>query len=318
MARRKKGNPVHGWINLNKPVGVTSSQAVAIVKRAFQAQKAGHAGTLDPLADGVLPIALGEATKTVPFIQDALKAYDFTVIWGQQRTTDDAEGEIVQQSHIRPTREQILAALPAFIGDVRQIPPIYSAIKIDGQRAYDLARYGSNPELIEMPEREVYIESLELLEMDEASARFLCICGKGTYVRSIARDMALACGTFGYVGRLQRVQVGGFSVEDAISLDIFKENEHSAALDEALLPVTAVLDDIPALSVTDDEAFRLRNGQVLRFISRHDVARLTSIGLEPRPDDINDALAVHADDGTPIGLVAVKGVEIKPERLFNL
>jgi len=217
MARRKKGNPVHGWINLHKPVGITSSKAVAIVKRAYGAQKAGHAGTLDPLADGILPIALGEATKTVPFIQDAFKVYEFVVTWGEQRTTDDAEGEVVQTSDIRPTRAQIEAALPAFIGEVQQIPPIYSAIKIDGQRAYDLARFGANPELIEMPERTVIIESLDLIEADEHSARLVCTCGKGTYIRSIARDLALACGTFGYVGRLTRLQVGGFSVDDAIS-----------------------------------------------------------------------------------------------------
>lgn len=317
MARRKKGNPVHGWINLNKPVGITSSKAVAIVKRAFNAQKAGHAGTLDPLADGILPLALGEATKTVPYIQDSLKGYEFTIIWGEQRTTDDAEGDVVQASDARPTREQLEALLPQYTGHIRQIPPIYSAIKIDGQRAYDLARYGDNPELIEMPEREVYVETLELLSFDEEKATLFCHCGKGTYIRSIARDLALACGCYGYVGRLHRRNVSYFSTSDAISLDFFEENNDIASLEAVLLPVSSVLDDIPALPVTEDEAALLRNGQFLQLFKKHDVNRLIDAGLAPDAETTYIALAI-APCGTEVGLISIQATNIKPERIFNL
>lgn len=316
MGRRKKGDPINGWINLYKPAGVVSTHAVSVVKRAFNAQKAGHAGTLDPLADGILPIALGEATKTVPYVQDSLKIYQFTAKWGQQRATDDAEGDVIQSSENRPTLTQINEIIPQFTGHIKQIPPIYSAIKIDGQRAYDLARYGSNPEELEMPEREVYVEKLELLAARDNEADFECLCGKGTYIRSLVRDIALKCGAFGYVGKLTRTKVGPFTNKNAISLDFFEENSHSAELSEALLPVTTVLDDIPALAVSNEEASLLRNGQFLKLISRHDVTRLTDLGVDINPQVMTTALAVNNNE--PVGLITIKGVSIKPDRLFNL
>ena len=328
MARKKKGDPVHGWINLYKPAGVVSTHAVAVVKRAFNAQKAGHAGTLDPLADGLLPIALGEATKTVPYVQDALKIYDFTAKWGQQRSTDDGEGTIIQQSDARPTQAQILDILPQFTGDITQIPPIYSAIRIDGKRAYDIARdmeedlktFGTDPkacaQTFEMPERDVYIERFDLKSAEADQAHFECLCGKGTYIRSLVRDIALACDSFGHVGKLTRTKVGPFSIDDAISLDFFENNMHSAQLNEALLPLTAVLDDIPALAVSSAEASLLRNGQFLKLIARHDVTRLTDLGLDTAPTHTTIALAMH--DDAPVGLIQIKGISIKPERLFNI
>jgi tRNA pseudouridine55 synthase len=320
MARKKKGDPVHGWINLYKPAGVVSTHAVSVVKRAFNAQKAGHAGTLDPLADGILPIALGEATKTVPYVQDALKIYEFDAIWGQQRSTDDAEGDVIQSSDARPNQSDIEAALPLFRGDIRQIPPLYSAIKIDGQRAYDLARYGSNPELIEMPERNVYVEQLDLVEAAHDKASFRCLCGKGTYIRSLVRDIALKCDTFGHVGKLTREKVGPFQMENSVSLDVFevaKQSERPVDLQEHLLPVPYVLDGLPTLMVNDNEAALLKNGQFLTFVSRHDGQRLVDIDLSLDPNHSSIALAV-TNDNDPIGLIQVNGVRIKPERLFNL
>jgi tRNA pseudouridine55 synthase len=316
MGRKKKGLPVHGWVNLNKPKGLSSSKAVSIVKRAYNAQKAGHAGTLDPLADGILPIALGEATKTVPYIQDSIKTYAFSIIWGEQRSTDDAEGEVIQSSDHRPSEDEVLSALPSFIGEIEQIPPIYSAIKLDGKRAYDLARYGKEPSLMDMPKRNVYVESLELIEHGEEETKLICVCGKGTYIRSIARDLALQCSTFGYVGALQRQAVGCFSMDDAISLDFFEQSDHSAELESALLDVDIVLDDIPELMVTQEEAIRLRHGQRLSFVTRHDYDRLVQSEIDPKPGHPKDVLIIS--EGQPLGLVTVDGAVIKPERLFNL
>ena len=186
MARRKKGIPIHGWINVNKPVGVTSTQVVGKVRRALNAQKVGHGGTLDPLASGVLPIALGEATKTVNFIQDAMKTYHFTVTWGEQRSTDDAEGDVLDSSDKRPSQEDIESILSSFIGDIEQTPPQFSAVKVDGERAYDIARDGDHADI---KSRQVYIESLGILNHEGDKTEFQCFCGKGTYVRSLARDM---------------------------------------------------------------------------------------------------------------------------------
>lgn len=316
MARRKKGNPVNGWINLYKPAGVVSTHAVSIIKRAFNAQKVGHAGTLDPLADGILPIALGEATKTVPYVQDALKIYEFDAIWGAQRTTDDAEGDIVQTTEHRPKEADIRDCLSQFTGHIKQIPPIYSAIKIDGQRAYDLARYGTNPESIEMPEREVYIERLECLDVQEDYARFECLCGKGTYIRSLVRDIALKCDSLAYVGMLKRKQVGPFDINDAVSLDIFEQSTSAENMNEYLLPVSYVLSDLPCLQVSNDEAALLKRGQFLNLISRLDSERLSDIGLSPSSSAPIIALARH--NQKDIGLIQIKGIQIKPERLFNL
>ncbi len=311
MARRRKGDIVNGWINLDKPEGMTSTQAIGKVRRFLNAQKVGHAGTLDPLATGILPIALGEATKTIPYCQDALKTYIFTVIWGEARNTDDAEGEITETSDNRPDEAAIKAALPRFTGGIEQTPPAFSAIKIDGQRAYDLARAGKEPE---MKSRPAYINSLELLETapDNNSARFRCVCGKGTYMRSLARDMAKELGTVGYITDLRREAVGCFTLDSAISLAKLEEIG-----DSALLPVETVLDDIPALAISEQEASRLKNGQTLLFVARPDVDRLYNAGIDI--DDIEeDATALAVYKGKPIALVNIEGVEISPIRVLNL
>lgn len=314
MARKRKGSKIDGWINLDKPYDMTSTQAVAIVRRLFDAQKAGHAGTLDPLATGILPIALGEATKTVPFAQDRMKCYSFTVKWGEARYTDDAEGDVIATSPVRPDEDAIRAALPAFIGEISQVPPRFSAIKIDGARAYDLARAGAE---VEMKSRIVYIEAIELVEHNDDSARLSMWCGKGTYVRSLARDLAERLGTVGYVADLRREAVGPFTLDNAISLDKLKEFGDSARLDELLLPVQTALDDIPALAINEREAMRLKNGQTLSFISRPDMERLYGCGLSPDGSGFDaDVLALYQDK--PIALVRVQGGNIQPVRVLNL
>ena len=304
--RNKKGDAVHGWINVDKPIGITSTQVIGKIRRFLNAQKVGHAGTLDPLASGVLPIALGEATKTIPYMQDAMKSYQFTVTFGEQRSTDDAEGEILAKSDNRPTQQRIEAALPTFMGDITQVPPKYSAIKIDGQRAYDLARQG---EVVEIKEREVYIERLELLFCDKDTARFEVVCGKGTYVRSIARDLALSLGTYGYVSALRRTSVGAFHAEDAILLDNLEKMDHIAAREAALLPLQVVLDDIPALEIKANEVTKLRNGNALPLISKADFQRLEALG------DIDEALAIF--QGQAVALVHIEGPQVQPFRVFN-
>ncbi len=309
MARRKKGDIVNGWINLDKPVGMTSTQALGKVRWLLNAQKAGHGGTLDPLATGILPIALGEATKTIPYCQDHLKTYSFTINWGAERTTDDAEGEITVTSDARPSEDAIIAILPAFTGDIDQVPPRFSAIKIDGQRAYDLAREG---EIIEMESRPAWIESLELTGFETDTARFLCVCGKGTYMRSLARDMARALGTAGHIADLRREAVGPFTLDNTVTLE-----QLEAMKDEGIevLPVEIVLDDIPALALNEREAVSLKNGQKVSFIARPDIERLYKAGLDL---DIEGQTALAFFQGQPIGLVSVSGPEIRPLRLLNL
>jgi tRNA pseudouridine55 synthase len=309
MGRRKKGNPVNGWINLDKPLEMTSTQALGKVRRFLNAQKAGHAGTLDPLATGILPIALGEATKTIPYIQDGYKTYEFTVRWGEQRTTDDLEGEVMETSDVRPTADAITAALPAFTGEIEQTPPKFSAIKIDGQRAYDLARDGAE---FEIQSRIVYIDSLELLDAREDEADLVMHCGKGTYVRSLARDLAIMLGTFGHVSALRRTAVGPFTLDNAISLAQLEEMGDSPDEFESLLPLETALDDIPALAIKGDEATRLKNGNAVPFISKMDFDRLSKAGL----DEEGEALAVYK--GKPIALVTRVGPEIQPFRVFNI
>ncbi|HCS22993.1 MAG TPA: tRNA pseudouridine(55) synthase TruB, partial [Rhodospirillaceae bacterium] len=248
MARNKKGVPVHGWLNLDKPLGLTSTQAIGRVRRLTNAQKLGHAGTLDPLATGILPIALGEATKTIPYAQDADKVYRFTVQWGAATNTDDKEGEVIATSDKRPARADIEALLPRFTGDILQTPPQFSAIKLDGERAYDLARAG---QAVDIKPRPVTVFSLEITEATENEAVFEMECSKGTYVRAVARDMGQLLGCYGHVTALRRLAVGGFTEENAISLDVFEKMVQSAPADQVLLPVETVLDDIPALAMTD-------------------------------------------------------------------
>jgi len=307
MGRRKKGDPVNGWINLDKPEGMTSTQAVGKVRRLLNAQKAGHAGTLDPLASGILPIALGEATKTIPFCQDEMKTYLFTVKWGEQRNTDDREGAVIEQSEKRPARADIEALLPRYTGEITQTPPQFSAIKVDGERAYDRARDGKTTDI---KSRTVYVERFELLDTREDEADFRVLCGKGTYIRALARDMGRDLGCFGYVKALRRESVGPFTEKNAISLAKFEEIDHSAAL----LPVETALDDIPALALSEQEATRLRNGQKLSFISRPDVDRLHQAGIEIEETGI--CLATYK--GKPLALIDVQGVEIKPHRILNV
>lgn len=260
--RRRKGRAVTGWVCLDKDAGQTSTQAVAAVKRLFGAAKAGHAGTLDPLATGALPIALGDATKTVPFVQDGRKVYRFTVRWGIETDTDDAEGKPVATSDERPERAAIEALLPEFTGDVMQRPPTYSAVKIDGERAYDLAREG---EAVVPDERQVAIHRLALLEIpDSDHAVFDAECGKGTYVRALARDLGRRLGCLGHVVRLRREVVGPFDEAVMVTLDrlteVRDEGGH-AALDALLKPVGFVLGEVPELVLTTDAAARLRRGQ---------------------------------------------------------
>ena len=312
MARKPKSD-LSGWVNLNKPAGMTSNDALMILKRALGFPKIGHAGTLDPLASGVLPIALGEATKLVSYMMEDDKVYLFAVTWGEQRTTDDAEGEVMFASDVRPTEAQIKAILPDFTGTIMQKPPTFSAIKIAGQRAYDLARAGKE---FDIEARPIEVYELSLVSHTESSATFRAVCGKGTYVRSLARDMARKLGTYGYVSLLVREAVGPFSLESAISLDILGENADKSALESAVLPVETVLDDIPVLSVSDQEAVRLKNGQKLTFIARPQVQRLLDAGLQVGQTEPGLAIAMY--QGKPLAILEVVGVEAQPVRVFNL
>jgi tRNA pseudouridine55 synthase len=264
MARKRKGRPIDGWLVLDKPVGIGSTTALGQVRRLFDAAKAGHGGTLDPLASGILPIAFGEATKTVSYVMDGRKAYRFTVRWGMSTETDDAEGAVAATSDARPTQAEIAAVLPRFIGAISQVPPRFSAIKVDGERAYDLARDG---QAVELAPRRVEVYDLRLVGVPDADhAAFVAECGKGTYIRSLARDLALALGTVGHVAALRRTRCGPFAEADAISLDTLMSLGHSAPLSKYLLPGETALDDIPALALTEEEARHLANGQALGVV----------------------------------------------------
>jgi len=267
MARRKKGKPVHGWLVLDKQSGMTSTQAVGKVKHQFEAQKAGHAGTLDPLATGVLPIALGEATKTVPYVVEGEKRYRFTVRFGAETDTDDAEGCVVRTCETMPAPPAIEAMLPRFTGEIEQVPPRFSAIKVEGARAYDLARNGED---VQLQPRAVYIEDLRLVEMpDTATAVFEAACGKGTYVRALARDLGRALACFGHVIALRRTQVGPFTEEAALSLDVLEAAAQAGeALAAYLQPVEAALSDIPSVGVSPADAASLARGQAILIRGR--------------------------------------------------
>ena len=312
MASRK-GNPVHGWVILDKPEELSSSRAVGIVRRVFNAAKAGHGGTLDPLATGILPIALGEATKTVSFAMHGAKSYEFTLQFGSQTSTDDREGEVIATSDNRPERAAIEATLPGFTGEIDQRPPIFSAIKVDGRRAYDIARKAVADGLYSLPELEsrlVVVDRLELRDADAGSATFFVACGKGTYIRSLARDLAVALGTVGHVSRLRRLSVGPFDESDAISLAFLEKLEHSAAAFEHLKPVTSALDDIPALPVSAGEAAKLRHGQTLPALSPAAGARFAEI--------VAAGTGVAIAGSVPVALVSVKAGQLHPLRVFNL
>ena len=304
---RRDKRDVHGWVVLDKPVGMTSTHAVSVIKRLFSARRCGHAGTLDPLASGALPIAMGEATKTVPFVMDGRKLYRFTVRWGEERDTDDAEGRVTETSDRRPTADEIRAQLPAFTGAIQQVPPRYSAIKIEGERAYDLARDG---EVVELKARPVEINRLEVMETPDQDHTVLeAECGKGTYVRSLARDLGRTLGCFGHVSALRRVAVGPFGPETMILLEDLEALCHRAAageasLADALMPVETALDDIPALAVSRADAARLHRGQAVLLRGRD-----APIFRGP----------VHVTvEGQLLALAEIDHGEIVPKRVFNL
>ena len=309
MGRRRKGEAVSGWINLDKPYDLTSTQAVSRVRRAFNAQKAGHAGTLDPLATGILPIALGEATKTVPFLVDADKAYRFTIAWGATTATFDREGQVLAQSDVRPSAEAVAAVLPRFVGEISQVPPAYSAIKVDGERAYDLARAGQTVELAARP---VVIHAARLVETTDPDHVILEIeCGKGTYVRALVRDIAEALGACGHVSDLRRTRVGGFGEQTAVTLEYLEDLGHKARQSEAVLPVETALDDIPALAVTDEDAFRLKQGRSIVLVPRQ--VEAVKARLKPGSRTVS-AMA----GGSMVALCEMRAGRLEPSRVFHL
>ncbi len=308
MARRRKGEPIHGWLVVDKPAGLSSAAVVAKARRALGAEKAGHGGTLDPLATGLLPIAFGEATKTVAYVMNRPKTYRFAIRWGEERSTDDAEGEVTAHSPLRPGRSEIEAALPGFTGRILQAPPAYSAIKVNGRRAYELARTEGAPELAERPVEILSFQLLELLDRDHAV--FEVASGKGAYMRSLARDLARRLGTVGHVAQLRRVAVGPFREEQAISLERLLALGHSAAAFEALHPIETVLDDIPALALSGEEADRLRRGQALALLKRSDLARV---------ERLEDGAMVFATcAGRPVALTRFQAGSLRPVRVLNL
>jgi tRNA pseudouridine55 synthase len=300
MARRRKGKAVHGWLVLDKPVGMTSTQAVGTVRRLYDARKAGHAGTLDPLATGVLPIALGEATKTVPYAVDGAKHYRFTVRWGAATDTDDAEGSVVATSDQRPSREAIEALLSRFTGEILQTPPKFSAIKVDGNRAYDLARAG---EAVELEARPVQIESLTLLETPDADTSvFEARCGKGTYVRSLARDMGAELGCLGHLIALRRTRVSPFDEADAVTLQALEQGGEEV-LSRLLLPIEAALQDLAMLSVGQNDAARLLRGQ--------------AVLIRGRDAPANAGPTYATCKGHLIAVGHIERGELRPIRVFN-
>jgi tRNA pseudouridine55 synthase len=303
MARRKIGKAVHGWLVLDKPAGMTSTTAVGVVRRVFDARKVGHAGTLDPLATGVLPIALGEATKTVSHAVDGAKHYRFTVAWGSETDTDDAAGTTTSRRSQRPTREAIAALLPRFTGHIAQVPPAFSAIKVDGARAYRLAREGAP---ITLPARAVHVEELRLIAMaDGEKTLFEARCGKGTYVRALARDMGRALGCLGHLVALRRTRVAPFDIDQAVTLAALQAAAEGGeqALSRLLLPIEASLQQLTHLSMDRNEAARLLRGQAVAVRGRD------------APHASGPAYATHK--GTVIALGRLEKGELRPVRVFH-
>lgn len=329
MARRgkKKGRPISGWLVLDKPVGMGSTEAVSKIKWLFQAEKAGHAGTLDPLASGMLPIALGEATKTVPYVQDGAKIYRFTVAWGQERSTDDLEGPVTKNSDLRPAEAEVLALLPKYTGVIMQTPPQFSAIKISGERAYDLARDGAT---VDIPAREVEIGRLDIVEHDADHTVFEVECGKGTYVRSLARDMGRDLGCFGHISELRRVEVEPFTPEDFVTIAELEaarfgvpgEDDPDAtdaahtveaadevaapidfdAIDALLVDTSAALDCLPQVAISDDAATKIRLGNPVIIRGRD------------APVEAEEACATAR--GKLVAIGAIEQGMFKPKRVF--
>ncbi len=308
MARKQRGTPLHGWIIIDKPAGITSSAVVGRVRKSTGAAKAGHGGTLDPIATGILPIALGEATKTVSYAMDGRKSYRFMLRWGEATTTDDSEGEITERSDHRPSEKEIKDNLAMFVGEIEQVPPIYSAIKVDGRRAYDLARNGQD---VNLKPRRIRIDQVQLTDMpDRDHAEFEVVSGKGSYMRSLARDMALRLGTVGHIRVLRRTAVGPFDETRAISLANLETLGHIAPDSEIILPIETVLADIPALALTEQEARRLKQGQTVPVLP---VASRTPF------KDISQGDTVCAmTGGKLVALAKIMGGEIRPVRVMNL
>ena len=309
MGRRKKGRPVNGWLILDKAYDVGSTDAVSKLRWLFKAQKAGHAGTLDPLATGVLPIAFGEATKTVPFVTEAQKRYRFTARWGAATSTDDTEGEVIARSEARPDEAAIAAALPAFTGAILQTPPQFSAIKVNGERAYDIAREG---ESVDLQPRPIVIHELALIARTSADeAVFEAVTGKGAYVRALVRDIARALGTEGHVAALRRTAVGPFTEDAAVTLSMLEAAETPEDRDEFLLGVDAALGGLPQASISGVEAERLRRGQPA--ILSPAVARGVRAG------ETGELPAVLATmHGEAVAICALDGLKLKPTRVFNV
>ncbi|MEM7619977.1 MAG: tRNA pseudouridine(55) synthase TruB [Pseudomonadota bacterium] len=314
MARRKKGNPIHGWLVLDKPQDITSTTAVNKIKRLLNAQKAGHAGTLDPLATGILPIALGEATKTVPYLMDSEKEYSFTVSWGVETNTDDQEGEPTQTSQIRPKEQDIVELLPRFTGKIDQVPPKFSAIKLDGERAYKRAR--DNEDFALKP-RQVNIKQLRCLTTQQEHSSFAITCGKGTYIRSLARDMGRILGCYGHISQLRRTRVGPFAEKHTVTLEKILEKakniSHSAPNQNTdfvqdlehtlhLLPAQAALDDIPAITVAKPQAQRLKQGQ--------------SALITGQNAPISEDLVYVLSEGKLIAIGKIEKGQVVPSRVF--
>lgn len=310
MARRgkKKGRPVSGWLVLDKPVGMGSTEAVSKVKWLFQAEKAGHAGTLDPLASGMLPIALGEATKTVPYVMDGAKVYRFTVAWGEERSTDDLEGHVTRSSEARPEESAISGLLPRYTGVIMQTPPQFSAVKIDGERAYDLAREGA---AVEIPPREVEIGRFDIVSHGAGSTVFEIECGKGTYVRSLARDMGRDLGCFGHVAELRRIEVEPFTADEMVTVaamealvaDAGEDGDRFKAIDELLVDTGAALEFLPQVVVSDDAASRIRLGNAVIVRGRD------------APVEADEACATAR--GRLVAIGAVEAGMFKPKRVFT-
>lgn len=303
--RRRRGRPLNGWLIVDKPSGMTSTQVVGYARRVFDAQKVGHGGTLDPLATGLLPLAFGTATKTVPYVMDGTKVYRFTLRLGEARDSDDADGTPTATSDVRPTDDQLRAALPALTGNIMQVPPVFSALKVAGERAYDMARDGRPPEL---PPRPARVDRFELIDRPDAdTAVFEVESGKGVYMRALARDVALAAGTVGHITVLRRLRVGPFLESDAIMLDKLVPNDDNApASADLLCPVETALADIPALALTTDEAVLLRHGQ-----------KLGLFGLEGRIPPTDDQGTLRVMEGERVlGIGRLEDGWLKPVRIL--
>ena len=316
MSRRKKGEDISGWVVLDKPDDMTSTHAVSAIRRIFNAQKAGHAGTLDPLASGVLPIALGEATKTVPWLMEARKTYLFTIKWGVSTDTQDREGKVIATSPVRPAPEAIRAALQHFIGEIEQVPPQFSAVKVDGERAYDIARSG---EAVELEPRKVTVYEAELVATEgEDLATLRVHSGKGFYIRALVRDLAAALGAEGHVWRLRRTAVGPFTEAGAVTLDALEDLRHKGAASERLKPVETALDDIPALAINGEDAFKLRQGRPIVLLPH------VMEALKPKfrdrtiagQDASRAALALF--QGKAVALGDVRAGRFSPTRVFHI